>query len=333
MAIQKLAMKNVTVFDEITLEFSKGVNVLIGSNGVGKTHVMKLLYSACQAVRHDVSFPHKVVRTFRPEESCLTRLMRSKNRRADVQVFSDNAKLCMIFTNFTKRWNATVADEEEWEEQNKKMESVFIPAKEILSHACNLTEAASKGNVEFDDTYIDLIASAKIDISNEYTNGERLKLLTKLNATAGGHVFVQDEHFYLIEDRRVVEFPLLAEGLRKIALLSRLIQNGALEKGSVLFWDEPEANLNPEHIPMIADLLLLLQREGVQVFVSTHDYFLAKYLDGRAKEEDEIAFFAFYREGGGVLCEKKDTFPELEHNPIMDTFMALYREELRRGME
>ena len=39
----------------------------------------------------------------------------------------------------------------------------FIPAKEILSNAWNLDAAVKMGNVEFDDTYLDIIAAAKID--------------------------------------------------------------------------------------------------------------------------------------------------------------------------
>ena len=38
--------------------------------------------------------------------------------------------------------------------------SVFIPAKEILSNAWNLDAAVKMGNVEFDDTYLDIIAAA-----------------------------------------------------------------------------------------------------------------------------------------------------------------------------
>jgi hypothetical protein len=42
------------------------------------------------------------------------------------------------------------------------------------------------------------------------------------------------------------EFILLAEGFRKLGLLWLLLQNGTLLNGSVLFWDEPETNLNPK---------------------------------------------------------------------------------------
>ena len=43
-----------------------------------------------------------------------------------------------------------------------------------------------------------------------------------------------------------IEFSLLSEGVRKLALLWILIPNGTLSSGSVLLWDEPETNLNPK---------------------------------------------------------------------------------------
>ena len=67
-----------------------------------------------------------------------------------------------------------------------------------------------------------------------------------------------------------------------------------LEKGAVLFWDEPEANLNPKYIPVVAEMLLELQRNGVQVFVSTHDYFLTKYLEIKRTANDEILYHSLY---------------------------------------
>ncbi len=62
----------------------------------------------------------------------------------------------------------------------------------------------------------------------------------------------------------------------------------------MLFWDEPEANINPIHIPVLVDMLLILQRDGVQVFISTHDYFLAKYIEVKRESQDSVAFYSFY---------------------------------------
>lgn len=56
MAIKKIQLENFTVFEKLDIEFEKGINVFVGENGMGKTHIMKLLYSACQAAKHDVSF-------------------------------------------------------------------------------------------------------------------------------------------------------------------------------------------------------------------------------------------------------------------------------------
>lgn len=74
-----------------------------------------------------------------------------------------------------------------------------------------------------------------------------------------------------------------------------LIKNGTLEKGSVLFWDEPEANINPKYIPVLAELLIMLEREGVQIFVATHDYFLAKYIEVKRREDSDIQYISLYK--------------------------------------
>ena len=39
---KEIELENFTVFDKMDIQFTEGINVLIGENGVGKTHVMKL---------------------------------------------------------------------------------------------------------------------------------------------------------------------------------------------------------------------------------------------------------------------------------------------------
>lgn len=338
MPLTKIEISNVTVFDKMTIPFSKGINILIGENGLGKTHIMKLLYSACQASKSDVSFPHKTVMVFRPEQSHIRRLVnrdKSKGNTASVKVFSDAANIGMTFTNKTSKWDAEVTGEAKWEKQMVDLSSVFIPAKEILSNAWNLESAVKMGNVEFDDTYLDIIAAAKVDISCGKDSGERKKYIELLQKISTGKVTVAEERFYLKPGTQAkLEFNLVAEGLRKIALLWQLIKNGTMTEGAVLFWDEPEANINPKHIPTIVDMLLMLQREGVQIFVTTHDYFLAKYFDVRREDGDEILFHSLYRDDSTkeVRLEQNDHFKDLDNNTILETFMELYHEEIKKAM-
>ena len=42
--LKTLKISNFTVFDNVDFEFSPGLNVIVGENGTGKTHVLKLGY-------------------------------------------------------------------------------------------------------------------------------------------------------------------------------------------------------------------------------------------------------------------------------------------------
>ncbi len=42
MPLTSLQLQNFTAFAELDLAFSPGVNILVGENGTGKTHVMKV---------------------------------------------------------------------------------------------------------------------------------------------------------------------------------------------------------------------------------------------------------------------------------------------------
>ena len=46
MAITRVKLENFTVFESLDLEPSPGINVLVGANGTGKTHLLKVCYAA-----------------------------------------------------------------------------------------------------------------------------------------------------------------------------------------------------------------------------------------------------------------------------------------------
>ena len=43
--IRRLELENFTCFTKAEMNFSSGINVFIGENGTGKTHVLKALYA------------------------------------------------------------------------------------------------------------------------------------------------------------------------------------------------------------------------------------------------------------------------------------------------
>lgn len=341
MAIMKIQLSNFTVFENIDIGFSEGINIFIGENGTGKTHLMKLIYSACQAVDPKVSFSQKIVRTFRPDDYRISRLVNRKQGTSNATVKISAGKgtlaknISASFHTKTKKWDAEVKNEENWENQFNDLKSSFIPVKEILSNSYNLISAVEKNNVEFDDTYLDIIHSAKIDISAGRDAQSRKGQLNRLENIIEGKVYfdILKDKFYLKHGQSKVEFNLVAEGNRKIALLWQLMKNGTLEKGAVLFWDEPEANINPLHIPLIVDMLLELHTSGVQIFISTHDYILAKYFEIKATPNHDLMYHSLYKtDDSGVKCESSKTFKDLNHNTIMTAFEKLLDEVYEKGL-
>jgi len=341
MALTKIELENITVFDSLSMNLTKGINVFIGENGTGKTHLLKLLYSACQAAlvkTTGIGFDVKIARTFKPDELSLHRIVRWEgkgNKKAGIKVYSGDQCLSLAFDAKNSK-GTEINGGEAWSKHFFDVTSTFIPAKEILSHAKNLIQAIEKGNVDFDDTYKDIIAAASVNITDNKTTDEVNCLLEKLQGIINGTVTIDNDEFYLLrENQTKLEFQLVAEGLRKIALLWQLIKNGVFKKGAILFWDEPEANINPVQIPPIVDILLELQRNDVQIFFATHNYFFAKYLNVRKQQNDDILFHAIHKSNGGKgkiqYCFDR-SFDLLEHNSILAQSIELYKEEVKKVM-
>lgn len=64
----------------------------------------------------------------------------------------------------------------------------------------------------------------------------------------------------------------------------------------------------------------------MQVFVATHDYIFAKYVEIRAQQQDQVMFYSFYGEQNQVQCSKSKYFSDLENNAIMNAFDQLLGE-------
>lgn len=344
MPLTKIDLENFTVFDKISIPLSTGINVFIGENGTGKTHIMKLLYSACRATEEKTSFSHKIVGCFAPDGRAISRLTTKKtgNLSTVVKITADNGEnisksLKANFHSKTKKWEAEVSGEENWEKMfSNSLKSVFVPAKEILTHSPKLIAAVDVNHLHFDDTYLDIINTAMIVSSLGRNEKKKDLMLKKLEKIIQGKVYVDKdtEAFYLKKGSRKLEFNLVSEGIRKIALLWQLAKNGALEKGSILFWDEPEANINPVHIPLIVELLLLLEENGVQVFIATHSYVFAKYLEVLSEKNEKITFHSLYKtQDCGVQVEIDQKFSYLENNFILMENIKLYEKEMERALK
>lgn len=334
--LTRFKTSNFTVFTEVDVSFAPGVNIFIGKNGTGKTHLMKVLYAACSVMseKEDRTFAQKLNGVFMPQS--IGRLVhRSKGRGSGrVTVYrrnEDDSRERSITCDITTL-NKTSVSHSLWKESNQA-ESIFIPVKDMLANAPGFRSLFSQKKLAFEEVYLDIIDKAFLPIVRGKQSPERVKLLNILNKAMSGRVVEKNETFYMRNSSGELEFSLLAEGYRKLGLLYRLIQNETLTKGTMLFWDEPEANLNPQLSQTVVQILLELQRMGVQIFIATHDYVLLKEFDLAATEADNILYHTLYKDDEGIVRhESSSDLGSLYPNAIDETFSRILDDEIRRGI-
>lgn len=336
MGITMVRLENFTVFDFLELTPSPGVNVLVGANGTGKTHLLKVCYAACDVAKTQDPLSVKLVKVFLPSgpaDKKLRRLIARGNDCAAITIFRGDSRIeALISSNPDNPTYPYFGSISGW--WGSPVESVYIPAKEMLANAPGFLSLYEAREVHFEEVYRDVLLRAYRPAVRQL-DGARAGMLEVLERAIGGEVVVRGEEFFLGDGAGGLEFTLLAEGLRKLGLLWLLIRNGSLPPGSVLFWDEPEANLNPKLYGAAVEVLLGLQRAGVQVFLATHDYVALRELDLRAGAGDRVAFHAFYRsdETGGVVCSTFDSYGDVFPNAIAETNTSIYDRSVRRSLE
>ena len=125
-------------------------------------------------------------------------------------------------------------------------------------------------------------------------------------------------------DQMRLEMNLVAEGVRKFATLYKLLTNGTLTPEITLFWDEPEANLNPALLKDMAVVLTDLTQAGFQIILATHSLFLMRELHILAQQKKKpVRYFGLYAsEEGDVRVEQQNDLMQLQHLVALDAELA-----------
>ena len=333
--VTRIRLQQFTAFDALDLRPSPGINVLVGANGTGKTHIMKVAYAACDATKDHVHFAEKLTRVFMPAEGSIGRLVKRRrggSSAAAAKVQMGSSSIRVSFSNRVKKPMSAAISQKKW--KDVQLQSVYIPVKEMLANAPGFRSLYTERNIHFEEIYRDVLDRAYLPPQLGAPDAQRRKLQEKLRKVLEGRVRAKNEEFYLKSQQGHLEFPLLAEGLRKLGLLWLLIQNGTLLQGSVLFWDEPETNLNPRLFGSVTEILLELQRMGVQIFIATHDYVILKQLDLQATNRDKILYHVLHRQEKSkeLLCNTVGSYLEIDPNTIDDAFGEIYDLEMRRSI-
>lgn len=320
-----LKLENFTAFAAANLVWSQGVNVLVGENGTGKTHLLKLLYAFASYAGNVGQLERGLADIFLPLDGDLRQLIRDRAKQATVEL--DEAILTLGQPSARRKipsHTATLAYQPPsapWQGNG-----VFLPAKEVLSFAPGFVPIYEKYALAFDRTYYDLIRALYLPHQKRVA-APCQAVLDTLQQAMEGAVSVQGDTFLL--NGRTMH--LVAEGYRKLALLWQLLRNGTLSHGSVLFWDEPETNLNPSLMPVVVQSLLALADHGIQIFLTSHHDALLRELELQ-RQTTPVRFFALAKDKGGVLAQTAEHYAELSPNKMEEQYLRLYDLEIQRAL-
>lgn len=340
--ITKLKAVNFTAFSDIEIRFTSGVNILIGENGTGKTHVLKAIYAASDVSKSQRNFADKLNKVFLPSGEQIGRLIKRTNTsnsgfievRRKIADESKGSTLRCSFSNHTKASDKAKisGSPKSWVEN--PIEAVFIPVKDMMANAPGFRSLYSLRNIHFEEVYADIIDRAFLGTLKGPIDSNRRSLLEILQKAMDGKVISKKEEFFLKNSQGELEFTLLAEGIRKLGLLWVLIQNGTLVNGAVLLWDEPETNLNPKLMRVVVEILLHLQRLGVQIFITTHNYGILKEFDLQTTSEDHVIFHSMFRDPdtNEIAHSSSEDLADIHPNSIDEVFNDFVGREIVKEM-
>lgn len=315
--LESLKVSNFTVFGtDVEFAFSPGLNVIVGENGAGKTHVLKLGYLFSRAWR-DLTAQRLAVNKERAQSylaerlaelfqvSDLSALIRRSARSSaalQAQVNGHIPTVQMRMPDEPAFSSPGLPEAMPWKVQIQRKDSgllkatvlpdevpeaaarnaflpqqVLVPSKEMVSLFKGLIGLFDKyREFPLDISYRDL-AVAMSTLEQRDTPALALDVMQRMQTLLGGSLKLdKGEMVFELADGSNLDISLMAEGYRKLAMLIYLLRYGVVERGSTLFWDEPESNLNPAALKLLGEALFALTGLGVQVIVATHSLFLLR---------------------------------------------------------
>jgi len=343
--LKSASLSNFTSVPSGRWEFSSGLNVIVGENGLGKSHVLKALYSTLKSLTPDSAsaegiepdkpgksqsekrIADELIGTMRPDT--LGRLVKRQQgrNRSEISLRFNDESLDISFGFATNSRSQVEITQMPTTHLGKT--PVFVPTRELITLCPWFVSLYDSYSVPFEKTWRDTVSLLGAPSLRGPREAKVRDFLAPIEDAMGGRVEVDaNGRFFLKVNGGRMEATLVAEGLRKFAMLARLISTGVLLEQGYLFWDEPETNLNPKLIKVLARVIVSLSDQGIQVFVATHSAFLLRELailtDGRKKKSSR--YF-------GLLSSGDDDVSKLEQGNSVEEIrtLVLLDEELAQS--
>lgn len=334
--IDRVQMKNFGMIKGFHCNQFSNINLIIGENGTGKTFLLKALYSAVKAMeeyqRGDDITPMNGVLSEKLRWVFQVDKLGDMVARAGEESLEFQMKLGQsgLGYQFSKSATSKVGTVDA-PDMGKEGNSVFIPAKEVLSLFSVILKSREIDKVfGFDDTYYDLAKALRISPSrgrNYTVFAESRKVVSDVIDGRVDYDENSGKWYYKNKKNQRFSIGATSEGVKKIAIMDRLLANGYLNANSIIFIDEIESALHPKAVCQFLDMIdNIANVMGLQVFITSHSYFVIKKLFLIAlRKEHSVSCISLNKGQDIAICDLHDGMPD---NSIIDTSIQLYEQEV-----
>jgi len=334
--INKLKLKNYGQVREFSFDGFSNINLIIGENGTGKTQLLKALYSAVRSLEEyhrgdDVRSINEILAEKLRWTCQVEKLGDIVSKGSDealefcMQMNSETLEY-KFGTDCSRKIVNMTADP-----KSKEGNSICIPAKEVLSLYSVIMKSRDVDKVfGFDDTYYDLVRALQIAPTRGRNFNAFARSRSIVSDIIDGKVDYDDNSgkwIYKNSSNQRFSIGATSEGVKKIAIMDRLLANGYLSDNSIIFIDEIESALHPEAVCQYLDLIDIIANEmGLQCFITSHSYFVIKKLFLIAlKRKGGVACISLSKDAEPQFCQMHEGMPL---NSIIDTSIRLYEQEV-----
>ncbi len=202
--MQKIRFDHFTAFKDLEINFSPGINIFIGKNATGKTHILKAIYAACDISKSQKSFGEKIYRVFLPSSEQIGRLVKRapKSTQGSVKVYrhlidkNTTIYIGLTISNHTKSPDnaITQGNVKTWLEN--PLESVYIPVKDMMANAPKFRSLYNYREIHFAEVFADIIDRAFLGPLRGAPDATRKGLLEILQRSMEGKVVSKKEEFF-----------------------------------------------------------------------------------------------------------------------------------------
>ena len=170
----------------------------------------------------------------------------------------------------------------------------------MLNRAIYYGTQRTINSLEYDSEFDKLLRRPLSGVPN-MLGAIRMRIQNVINGT----ITYEDESSLLLDEPGLyyhrktddLRIPLkqAATGITSFAYLLQLLNNGYLQKDTLLIIDEPEAHLHPQWIVEYAKLLVLLNKKiGIKILISSHNPDMVSAIQSIARKEGIIDAVHFY---------------------------------------